>query len=136
MLITPRVCNQDKPASDCPFLDKNKAEGMQQLHQIFLDTDFLLLPTRAECAGIVFCEAAAYGIPSISTNTGGVGTYVRDGINGYALPLAAGAADYALRISQLWNNQQELTQLKQQSRQLFEQELNWDAWGEAFKKMT
>ena len=119
-----------------PFLDKNKAEGMQQLHQIFLDTDFLLLPTRAECAGIVFCEAAAYGIPSISTNTGGVGTYVRGGINGYALPLAAGAADYALRISQLWNNQQELTQLKQQSRQLFEQELNWDAWGEAFKKIA
>ena len=73
---------------------------------------------------------------SISTNTGGVGTYVRGGINGYALPLAAGAADYALRINQLWNNQQELTQLKQQSRQLFEQELNWDAWGEAFKKIA
>lgn len=81
-----------------PFLDKNKAEEMQRLHQILLDTDFLILPTRAECAGIVFCEASAYGIPSISSNTGGVSTYVRDGINGYALPFTARAEDYAMCV--------------------------------------
>lgn len=32
----------------------------------------LLLPTRAECAGIVFNEASAYGVPILLTDTGGV----------------------------------------------------------------
>lgn len=45
--------------------------------------NFLLLPTIAECAGIVFAEASGYGIPSITYDTGGVGTYVIDGINGF-----------------------------------------------------
>jgi glycosyltransferase involved in cell wall biosynthesis len=119
-----------------PFLDKNKAAEMERLHQILLETDFLLLPTRAECAGIVFCEAAAYGIPSISTNTGGVATYVRDGINGYALPVEAGESEYANMMNSIWKDQQEYVRLKQQSRVLFEQELNWDAWGNAFKKIA
>ena len=119
-----------------PFLDKNKGAEMERLHQILLETDFLLLPTRAECAGIVFCEAAAYGIPSISTNTGGVATYVRDGINGYALPVEAGASEYASVMNGIWKDQQEYTRLKKDSRLLYENELNWDAWGQSFKKIA
>ena len=119
-----------------PFLDKNKSAEMQRLHEILLETDLLLLPTRAECAGIVFCEAAAYGIPSISTNTGGVATYVREGINGYILPITAGAADYTAVMNNIWNNQPEFARLKQESRKLFEQELNWDVWGQSFNKIA
>lgn len=119
-----------------PFLDKNKAKEMHRLHEILLESDFLLLPTRAECAGIVFCEAAAYGIPSISTNTGGVANYVRDGINGYALPVEAGASEYAAVMNNIWKDQQEYTRLKKDSRRLFEKELNWDAWGQSFKKIS
>lgn len=115
-----------------PFLDKNKAAEMQRLHQILMETDLLLLPTRAECAGIVFCEAAAYGIPSISTNTGGVTTYVRDGINGYVLPVEAGGSEYASVMNSIWKDQQEYARLKKSSRLLYENELNWDAWGQAF----
>ncbi len=118
------------------FLDKNKSAEMQRLHEILLETDLLLLPTRAECAGIVFCEAAAYSIPSISTNTGGVATYVREGINGYILPITAGAADYTAVMNNIWNNQPEFARLKQESRKLFEQELNWDVWGQSFNKIA
>lgn len=134
--VTPVEIMPDEGIEVIPFLDKNKSEEMQRLHQILLDTDFLLLPTRAECAGIVFCEASAYGIPSVSTDTGGVSTYVRDGVNGYALLPEAGAPEYASRIRQLWNDRQSLLVLKQKSRDLFEQELNWDAWGASFKKIA
>ncbi|WP_137463714.1 glycosyltransferase, partial [Escherichia coli] len=36
----------------------------------------LLLPTIADCYGMVFCEAAAFGLPVVATDTGGVSSIV------------------------------------------------------------
>lgn len=115
-----------------PFLDKNKPEEQRQMVSILEQTHFLLLPTRAECAGVVFCEAAAYGIPSITTATGGVPTYVRDGINGYAMPYEANGAAYAEKIYSLFSDFDAYQALSDSSRKLYEDELNWDRWGERF----
>jgi glycosyltransferase involved in cell wall biosynthesis len=68
----------DKDITVIPFIHKNNLEGSLQLKMILPDTDFLLLPTRAECAGIIFAEACAFGVPSITTDTGGVTTYIED----------------------------------------------------------
>jgi glycosyltransferase involved in cell wall biosynthesis len=57
-----------------PFIDKHSKTGERELYTILLQSDILLLPTRAECAGVVFCEAAAFGLPIITTNTGGIST--------------------------------------------------------------
>jgi glycosyltransferase involved in cell wall biosynthesis len=119
-----------------PFLDKNKKEDFLQLHHIFLQTDLLLLPTRAECAGVVFSEASAYAIPSITTDTGGVTTYVKDGINGFALPMQAGADAYAKRIRQLITNQQDMKNLKSSCRKYYDENLNWDLWGRQFQQIA
>ncbi|AWM13668.1 hypothetical protein DI487_07190 [Flavobacterium sediminis] len=54
-----------------PFLNKNKESDLKELAAIFKNSHFLFLPSKAECFGIVFCEASAYGVPSISRNTGG-----------------------------------------------------------------
>jgi glycosyltransferase involved in cell wall biosynthesis len=118
-----------------PFLDKKNKADLKQLRQLLLQTDFLLLPTRAECAGIVFSEAAAYGIPSITTDTGGVSSYVRNGINGYTLPLADGPAAYAELISSLLSDPEKLKSLKRSSRKQFEDHLNWEKWGDAFSQL-
>ncbi len=130
--VPPVDTSAEKNITVIPFLDKNKQEDMLQLHRVFLETDFLLLPTRAECAGIVFSEAAAYGIPSISTDTGGVTTYVRNGVNGFTLPPDASAMDYARQIENIVKDKPLLEKLKRSSRDLFEQELSWDQWGRDF----
>jgi glycosyltransferase involved in cell wall biosynthesis len=122
----------DKGITVIPFLDKNKPEEQRQLVSILQQTHFLLLPTRAECAGVVFCEAAAYGIPSIATATGGVQNYVRDGINGYAMPYQDTGTAYAEKIYSLFNDSNGYQTLSRSSRKLFEDELNWDRWGEKF----
>lgn len=119
-----------------PFLDKNNPEDFQQLQKIFFQTDFLLLPTRAECAGVVFSESSAYGIPSITTNTGGVSTYVMDGVNGYALPFEAGAEAYAQKIDQLVSDQRAMQDLKLSSRKYYDEKLNWDLWGQQFQQIV
>ena len=117
-------------------MDKNKAADFEQLRQIFLQTDFLLLPTRAECAGVVFSEAAAYGIPSITTDTGGVTSYVQNGINGYTLPLGAGGDAYAKKLAELFLNKSRMLQLRQSSRRYYDEQLNWDIWGRKFKQIV
>ena len=134
--VPPHDLSQEKNITVIPFLDKNKPEQAAELDRLFRQTDFLLLPTRAECAGVVFSEAAAYGIPSITTATGGVPTCVKDNVNGYALLPEAGAAAYAGIIEQLYRDPERLSQLKRSSRAFFEEQLNWDNWGRHFQAIA
>jgi glycosyltransferase involved in cell wall biosynthesis len=115
-----------------PFLDKNKKEDYRHLVELLASSHFLLLPTRADCNLLVACEANAYGVPAITTDTCGVPAVVVDGINGYCLPLQAGGADYANLIREIFTDKDRYHRLVQSSRQRFEDELNWDRWAEKF----
>jgi glycosyltransferase involved in cell wall biosynthesis len=112
-----------------PFLDKRDEAQRRQFRQLLLDSDLLLVPTRADCSPIVFCEANAYGIPVVTTDTGGVSGLVRDGQNGLLLPLSAGGDEYAERIHHLLGKEGRYEALSRASRAGFEQTLNWDVWG-------
>ncbi|HRE57068.1 MAG TPA: glycosyltransferase family 4 protein [Candidatus Kapabacteria bacterium] len=113
-----------------PFLDKNNVHQRTSLHELLTSSSFLLLPTRAEAYGIVFCEASAFGLPSISTNVGGVSGVVREGKNGHLLPPDADAIDYAKLIAEIWEDQQRYCALSLSSRKEYEQRLNWKVWAE------
>jgi glycosyltransferase involved in cell wall biosynthesis len=117
------------------FLNKNDPVQREQLYKLYLDADFLLLPTRAECYGIVFCEANAFGVPVIATDTGGISEIVRDGENGYLLPPCARGSEYARVIAATYLNKEKYIELKYNSRTCFETRLNWDAWGTAVARL-
>ena len=131
--VPPHALSQEKNITIIPFLDKNNPDEFQKLHAIFLQTDLLLLPTLAECAGVVFSEASAYAIPSITTDTGGVTTYVRNGINGFTIPLQAGAEAYADKIIGLISDKETMTRLKLSARKFYEENLDWGRWGLQFQ---
>jgi len=137
------ICGCTPPASVdsegltiLPFLDKSKAIDFARLNQCFLEADFLLVPTRADCFGIVFCEASAYGVPSIATDTGGVSCVVREGINGHTLPFDAGPETYAALIAEIFVDRERYMALKTSSRDLFEELLNWDVWARTIARLT
>ena len=134
--VPPVEISGDKQINVIPFLDKNKEEDLKKLYSILLQTHFLLLPTRAECAGVVFSEASAFGIPSISTDTGGVTTYVRNGMNGYALPYSAKGPEYARQIKKILDSPINYEVLKKRSRAYYEMNLAWDLWGQQFHKIA
>lgn len=112
-----------------PFLNKRIPEQRERFERLWRDVDFFVLPSRAEAAGVVFCEASAYGIPSIATHTGGIPSLVVDGRNGYTMPYEAGGAEYARVIAELASNPERYARLCESSRDEFERRLNWDAWG-------
>jgi len=117
-----------------PFLDKNDAHQRQRLEQLYAMSDFLLLPTRNDCTPITFCEANAFGLPVITTRTGGVPEVVRDGENGFTLPYDARGADYAEVIGAIFQDERRYEELVRSSRQAFDNRLNWDLWGTAMKE--
>lgn len=117
------------------FLDKNNPEDEIKLNNYFMESSFLLFPTRNECAGIVSCESSAYGLPVISTQTGGVPSYVENTINGYLLPIDAGYNKYADIIQGIWSDKKRYYELCMSSRNRYENRLNWDSWGEEVLKL-
>ncbi|MBI3510839.1 MAG: glycosyltransferase family 4 protein [Bacteroidetes bacterium] len=131
----PPATVEEKNITIIPFLDKSNPAEMEKFRNLFLQSDFLILPTRAECFGIVFCEASAYGIPSLATNTGGVTGAVREGVNGFLFSPDADGKIYAMRIAEIWSDKKKYTDLCISSRKLFETELNWDSWALRVKKL-
>jgi glycosyltransferase involved in cell wall biosynthesis len=112
-----------------PYLDKNDEKQYKELEQLYITSDFLLLPTRNECFGLVFCEANAFGLPVITTHTGGVPEVVKDGENGFVLPISARGAEYAEVIAKIYRDDQRYAELVRASRDAFDDRLNWDTWG-------
>ncbi len=118
-----------------PYLNKKDEKQREKMESLFKEADFLFLPTRSECYGMVFCEASAYGLPVISTDTGGVSGAVKDGENGFLLPPSAGGAEYAALIAEVYRDERRYAELVRSSRVVFETRLNWDAWGITANKL-
>lgn len=112
-----------------PYLDKKKPEDRRRMHELYLAADFFLLPTRADCAPIVFCEAMAYGLPIITTRTGGVPNVVADGVTGLVLDLEAPPEQFAAAIAGLVADPSRRAAMAAAGRAEYDRQRNWDAFG-------
>lgn len=118
-----------------PFLNKNNPDEFREIQNHLLSSHFLFVPTKADCTPIAFCEAAGYGLPVISTNTGGVSSHVIDGYNGSLLSPKAEAKDYADEIEKLLKSPEKVKEFSENARKLYDKELNWKNWGNEFSKI-
>lgn len=50
-----------------PFVDKRRPDHARLLSTLLAEAHFLFVPSRAEAYGQVFCEAAAFGLPALSS---------------------------------------------------------------------
>jgi len=91
--------------------------------------DFLIHPARFEAAGIVPSEAAAFGVPTLTNDVGGLATTVQDGVSGVVLTQGSSAGDYVREIRELIDSLDRYQRLCRTTRQRYEQELNWPAVG-------
>ncbi len=118
-----------------PFVNKKTKDGIMKIGELLTESSFLLLPTRAEAFGIVFSEASAFGLPAISTDTGGVSGVITNGMNGFLHHHSDGGKEYAHTIAAIWENQTDYQRLCRTSREEYEVRLNWDAWGKSVASM-
>ena len=101
---------------------------MRQLIGIFKESTLYLMPSRMECAAIAFCEASKFGLPSLTTDAGGITSFVKNGINGYTLPISASADDFVNKIIEVLSDKKGYSDLRASSRKYYKEKLNWEAW--------
>jgi glycosyltransferase involved in cell wall biosynthesis len=118
-----------------PFLNKSDPQQWKEFEQLYFDAHFMLFPTRADALGLVLCEASAYGLPVLATDTGGVRGALNDGVNGFAMPYEARGDAYAAKIMAIIAEPSRYQDLVVSSRDEYERCLNWDAWGVSIRNV-
>jgi len=82
-------CVPPKPLPSCVinhgYISKRTTAGQNYLDRLFSQSHFLILPSKAECYGVVFAEASSFGLPSLSNNIGGIPTAIAYGKNGWTV---------------------------------------------------
>lgn len=125
-------CNPDLEKDDDvevePYLDKNSKHDLNRLLDIYSRSHFIVLPTIADCTPIVFSEAAAFGIPVLTTDTGGNSSIIKEGVNGYLFPPGTDEQIYANRIKLILEDTGLYQKLRNNCRVEFETKLSWDIW--------
>lgn len=111
------------------FISKNTEKGRMLLDQLMTESHFLILPSRAECYGVVFAEASSYGLPSLATKVGGIPTAIQDGKNGQTFSLGENPENYCDYIERLMSSMLEYRELAQSSFREYTERLNWSIAG-------
>lgn len=111
-------------------LSPNGAASRARLEDLFRGASMFFMPSRQEAYGLVYCEAGAFGLPVVATDTGGVGTIVRNGQDGVLLAPEAPADAYADAILELWADPDGYRDMQLSARSHFEERINWRAWGD------
>jgi len=117
------------------FIDKSSPEGITKLNSLLVGSHFLFVPSIAEAYGVVYCEANSFGVPAIATNTGGIPTVIKDGINGMKFGLNAKPSEYAAYILDCFNNFNTYKELARSSFNEYESRLNWKVSGAKIKSL-
>lgn len=122
-------CNPPEAFSDkdiivYPQLDKEKPDELSIFKNAYKHAHFFVMPS-VEAYGFAFCEASAYGLPSLCLKVGGVP--VENNLNGFAF-IDTSTDQYVEKIKYYYNNQSEYYCLRKNTREYYEKQLNWDVW--------
>lgn len=110
------------------WIDKRTPSGQLRFRQLMASAHLLLLPTLADCTPMVVCEAAAHGVPSLTSDVGGLPWMVREGRNGRTVPLEADVGawvDAAVELSDATG----YPTLALSAHEEFRDRLNWEVHG-------
>jgi glycosyltransferase involved in cell wall biosynthesis len=117
------------------FVSKSSVEGREKLSKLLAESHFLILPSKAECFGIVFSEASSLGVPSLATNVGGISSAVRDNINGKLFSPDAEIEEYCSYISDLFTHYADYKKLAVSAFHEYRSRLNWNVSGKKVKQL-
>lgn len=106
--------------------DLGNAEHRAHLQQLFVACHFLLVPTLAECFGIVFAEAQAFAVPPVSRRVDALPSIIRNGETGLLLPPDAPSGLYAQALREFVTGPARYVRMATAAQTHFEAEFTWD----------
>ena len=111
------------------FISKRTAAGEARLAHLFARSHFFVMPSSAEAYGLVYAEAAAFGVPSVAIATGGVSTIILDDETGILVPRGSLASECATRLADVFRDSARYHAMARAARGRAESLLNWDVAG-------
>ena len=115
-------------------LNKNNKKDLNKLIYIYQHSDIFIFPTKAECSAISLCEAAMYGLPVVTYNTGGLSTYVENKKSGFLLAPGSTEKLFSEKILEILNDNI-FSEMSKRSRALYIKSLNWNSWKKDVNKI-
>jgi glycosyltransferase involved in cell wall biosynthesis len=98
------------------------------LDRLFRKAAVVCVPSRVERASMLALDAAAYGLPVITTPFGAGSERVRDGVTGLLVDPGE-TKDFAIAIVSLLEDPQRMADMGKAGRRMVEKEFTWDAVG-------
>lgn len=119
------------------MLRRSEPDEARQLRELLLGSHFLVVPTLAECFGLVFAEAQAFALPPVSRAVEAVPSVVLDGTTGLLEAKDAGPEPYVERMLALLEGDREpYVQMALAGRRHFHERLNWPAFGRGVARIV
>jgi glycosyltransferase involved in cell wall biosynthesis len=105
-----------------------------QLKSILLSFDMAIHPSLEEGLSMVIAQLLASGIPVIATTNTGGEELIKDGFNGFIIPIRNSNA-ITEKIKEINNNRSLLSNLKLNSRESIKNRFTWDDYGNRWKEI-
>jgi glycosyltransferase involved in cell wall biosynthesis len=119
----------DGPVRFAGLFRKSVPEELRKYCDFYRQAHLLIHPALFDPSPIVPAEAAAFGVPTISNDVGGISTSVAHGISGIILPKHSPPEAYVEAILGLLKSPDHYTRLSAGARKRYEEEQNWDVAG-------
>ncbi len=109
------------------YLDKSDPAQEKTMLDYYRQSHFLIMPSKADCTPIVFCEANSFALPVISTKTGGIESMINpENDNGVTYQLddsyVDNVADYIISTLQ---NEVRYREICQNAFRVFQEQFDW-----------
>ena len=118
------------------FLDKSIPEQSDLLISLYKKAGFFLMPTKAECVGMSFIEAASMGLPAIGSEVGGVPEAIGHNGSGYLINKRTAPREAADWIQKMWEDKSGYRDLSLNAYNRYSVRMNWENWGREFRRVV
>jgi glycosyltransferase involved in cell wall biosynthesis len=117
------------------YLSPDDLEDSLLINNLFMRADFFIVPSYAECYGLVFAEAQSYGIPCITLDSQGISGVVDHGKTGLIFSRDDNAQFIAEKVIQLLKHKTAYLEMAVAARVKFSKELNWNSFSTALHEI-
>lgn len=111
------------------FLNKNLKNDRELLDKLFLQSHFLILPSKADCTPIVISEANSYGLPCLCSDVGGIPSLIFNESNGKLISRSDGDKGYVDFIIANLTDQKIYFDLCLSAYEIYSTKLSWESCG-------
>jgi glycosyltransferase involved in cell wall biosynthesis len=117
------------------FLNKNKFSDKIKLFKLLKNSHFHILFSKSEAYGVVNAEASAFGLYTITHETGGISGAIKNNINGKRFSTTTNIDLIAKYIINIFQNKKNFIKKSNSSRDFYDKNLNWEIIGNKLKKI-